>query len=206
MICNAGIAKKTKQFQALLDELGALTPIQRAALLSALKSNGSVGDVVTLLETEFARAPACGHCGSATFCRWGIATGMKRYMCKACDRTFNALTGMLLAHLHKREKWLDYARAIRRWSDAQKGRRRRASGNVVPLAASLPRVIEKGEGEEAVRHCRSRRDLHSQVCQRLARFGGPGATETRRKAQQNGHVSGRLRHSSDRPRPQWCHH
>ena len=103
---------KTKQFQALLDELGALTPVQRTALLSALKSNGSAGDVVTLLETEFARAPACGHCGSETFCRWGNATGMKRYMCKACDRTFNALTGMPLAHLHKREKWLDYARAI----------------------------------------------------------------------------------------------
>ena len=103
---------KTKQFQALLDELGALTPVQRTALMSALKSNGSAGDVVTLLETEFARAPACGHCGSEAFCRWGIATGMKRYMCKACDRTFNALTGTPLAHLHKREKWLDYARAI----------------------------------------------------------------------------------------------
>ena len=37
---------------------------------------------------------------------------MKRYMCKTCERTFNALTGTPLAHLHKRELWLDYARAL----------------------------------------------------------------------------------------------
>jgi transposase-like protein len=103
---------KTKQFQALLNELGGLTPIQRSALTAALKASGSADDVIALLETEFAKAPACGHCGSETFSRWGVATGMKRYMCKACERTFNALTGTPLAHLHKREKWLDYARAI----------------------------------------------------------------------------------------------
>jgi transposase-like protein len=103
---------KTKAFQALLDELGGLTPIQRTALATALKSSGSADDVITLLESEFAKAPACGHCGCEDFSKWGVATGMKRYMCKACNRTFNALTGTPLAHLHKREKWLDYARAI----------------------------------------------------------------------------------------------
>jgi transposase-like protein len=103
---------KTKQFQALLDELGCLTPIQRSALTAALKASGSADDVIALLEAEFAKAPTCGHCGSERFSRWGVATGMKRYMCKACERTFNALTGTPLAHLHKREKWLDYARAI----------------------------------------------------------------------------------------------
>ena len=103
---------KTKQFQALLDELGGLTPIQRAALTTALKTNGSADDVIRLLESEFDRSPACGHCGSESFARWGAATGMRRYKCKACVRTFSALTGTPLAHLQKREKWLDYARAI----------------------------------------------------------------------------------------------
>ena len=103
---------KTKQFQALLDELGGLTPIQRTALTTALKTNGSANDVINLLEAEFDKAPACGHCGSESFARWGAATGMRRYKCKACIRTFSALTGTPLAHLQKREKWLDYARAI----------------------------------------------------------------------------------------------
>ena len=58
---------KTKQFEALLDELGALTPIQRAALLTALTSNGTAADVVSLLESEFVKTPTCGHCGSEHF-------------------------------------------------------------------------------------------------------------------------------------------
>lgn len=43
---------KTKQFQALLDELGGLTPIQRSALTAALKASGSADDVIALLETS----------------------------------------------------------------------------------------------------------------------------------------------------------
>ena len=103
---------KTNDSQVLLDERGGLTPAQRTALLTALQSGGSADEVIALLEAEFAKAPACGHCGSERFNKWGVATGMKRYMCKGCDRTFNALTGTPLAHLHKRELWLDYARAL----------------------------------------------------------------------------------------------
>src|SRR5437016_9283093 len=103
---------KAKDFRALFADLGSLTPAQRNALMAALSSRGSAGDVVALIEAEFAKAPACGHCGSEAFSRWGVATGMKRYMCNACERTFNALTGTPLAHLQKREKWLEYARAI----------------------------------------------------------------------------------------------
>src|SRR5437667_6061444 len=103
---------KAKDFRALFADLGSLTPVQRNALMAALSSRGSAGDVVALIEAEFAKAPACGHCGSEAFSRWGLATGMKRYMCKACERTFNALTGTPLAHLQKREKWLEYAHAI----------------------------------------------------------------------------------------------
>jgi transposase-like protein len=103
---------KAKDFRAFVAGLGALTPVQRQALVAGLSVKGSANDVVTLIEVEFAKAPACGHCGAESFSRWGVATGMKRYLCKGCNRTFNALTGTPLAHLHKRELWLDYARAI----------------------------------------------------------------------------------------------
>ena len=98
---------KSKEFRAFVAQLGALTAVQRNALVTALSSKGSADDVIGLIETEFAKAPMCGHCGSEAFCRWGTATTMKRYKCKSCDRTFNALTGTPLAHLHKRELWLD---------------------------------------------------------------------------------------------------
>ena len=77
---------KTMQFQVLLDELGGLSAIQRAALMVALKSSNSTDDVTSLLEVEFAKAPACGHCGAESFNKWSVATGMKRYMCKTCNR------------------------------------------------------------------------------------------------------------------------
>ena len=67
---------KAKDFRALLAELGALTSVQRNALMTALSSRRSAGDVVALIEAEFAKAPACGHCGSDAFNRWGVATGM----------------------------------------------------------------------------------------------------------------------------------
>jgi transposase-like protein len=103
---------KSKEFRAFVAQLGALTFVQRNALVTALSSKGSANDVVGLIETEFVKAPMCGHCGSDKFYRWGVATALKRYKCRACGRTFNALTGTPLAHLHKRELWLDYARAL----------------------------------------------------------------------------------------------
>ena len=76
---------KAKDFRALFADLGSLTSVQRNALLAALSSRGSAGDVVALIEAEFAKAPACGHCGSEAFSRWGLASGMKRYMRAALD-------------------------------------------------------------------------------------------------------------------------
>src|ERR1700738_4506012 len=35
-----------------------------------------------------------------------------RFGCKSCGRTFNALTKTPMAHLRKKEKWLDHARAM----------------------------------------------------------------------------------------------
>jgi hypothetical protein len=62
---------KAKDFRALFADLGSLTPVQRNALMAALSSRGSAGDVVALIEAEFAKAPACGHCGSEAFPQMG---------------------------------------------------------------------------------------------------------------------------------------
>ena len=72
--------------------------------------------MTALIETRFAAAPTCGHCKSEIISSWGRdgskATRLKRYMCKSCGRTFNALTGTPLAQLHRRDAWLNYARAL----------------------------------------------------------------------------------------------
>ena len=38
--------------------------------------------------------------------------GLKRYKCKGCNKTFNALTGTPLANLKHRDRWLAYAKAL----------------------------------------------------------------------------------------------
>ena len=43
---------------------------------------------------------------------WGRSHGLLRFRCKSCGRTFNALTKTPMAHLRKKEKWLDHARAM----------------------------------------------------------------------------------------------
>ena len=44
-------------------------------------------------------------------CR-GRANGLRRFHCLACGKTFNALSGTPLAHLHHKERWLDFAQSL----------------------------------------------------------------------------------------------
>ena len=71
--------------------------------------------------------------------KWGSANALRRYRCKACKVTFNALTGTPLAQLHKRELWGRHAqRPARRHLSAQgRSPSRCRSDHLVPLAASL---------------------------------------------------------------------
>lgn len=103
---------KAQDFRGLIEQLGDLTEVQRSALAAALAGKGSGNEAIALIEMQFSAAPACGHCKSERFGSWGHASGLRRYMCRDCHRTFNALTGTPLAQLHRRDAWLEYARAL----------------------------------------------------------------------------------------------
>lgn len=103
---------EAKGFQALVARLGDLTAVQRKALIAALKGKLPSKETLKLIETRFDASPACGHCGSEHVGGWSSANGMKRYRCKDCGRTFNALTGTPLAQLHRRDAWLAYGQAL----------------------------------------------------------------------------------------------
>ena len=48
----------------------------------------------------------CRHCGATALQRWGAtSTGMRRWRCKACGRTFSSATGTALARLRRPEKF-----------------------------------------------------------------------------------------------------
>lgn len=101
-----------KGFQALVAQLGNLSTVQRDALIAALKRKLPVDQAVELIDTRFCADPTCGHCGSKEVRGWSSQNGLKRYRCKDCAKTFNALTGTPLAQLHRRDAWLAYAQAV----------------------------------------------------------------------------------------------
>jgi transposase-like protein len=99
-------------FEVLLHLVERLGGEQRAALGRALASASGEPEAVRLLEEAFAAAPRCPHCAAARLQRWGHASGLRRYRCAACRKTFNALTGTSLARLRKKACWLRYGEAL----------------------------------------------------------------------------------------------
>src|SRR5689334_23747089 len=99
-------------FEVLLRLVERLSDEQRTALGRALASASGEPEAVRLLEGAFAAAPRCPHCGAERLQRWGYATGLRRYRCQACRKTFNALTGTSLARLRKKACWLRYGEAL----------------------------------------------------------------------------------------------
>jgi transposase-like protein len=99
-------------FEALLRLIERLSLEQRTSLGRALAAASSESEAVRLLEEAFLAAPRCPHCRAAALQRWGHASGLRRYRCKGCGKTFNALTGTSLARLRKKECWLAYGEAL----------------------------------------------------------------------------------------------
>jgi transposase-like protein len=99
-------------FEVLLHLVERLSDGQRAALGRALAAASGEPEAVRLIEGAFAAAPRCPHCGAERLQRWGFASGLRRYRCQACRKTFNALTGTSLARLRKKACWLRCGEAL----------------------------------------------------------------------------------------------
>src|SRR3954447_34519 len=105
-------AMREADFEVLLHLVERLGDEQGTALGRAWASAGGEPEAVRLIEQAFAAAPRCPHCGAERLQRWGDASGLRRYRCQACRKTFNALTGTSLARLRKKACWLRYGEAL----------------------------------------------------------------------------------------------
>lgn len=98
---------------AIRDRLGVVSGPPAAAVEDgsapdAEAGYASIGDI----EAHFAKRPLCPRCEGFEIKKWGTANRLKRYRCKTCQATFNALSGTALAHLHKRNLWSGHAQAL----------------------------------------------------------------------------------------------
>lgn len=104
-------------FQRLLALLDDLSEEQREQLKQLLDGERDFERIASMIDSRIAEDRKCAHCGSTNVGAWGKRRGIQRYRCRDCKRTFNALTNSPLAHLHKIDRWLNMAMAIKEtWS------------------------------------------------------------------------------------------
>ena len=103
---------KASEFLELISAINQLSHHQRTVLTTTLSQLSDEPKVSELIETAFDTKGICPHCSHTESYRHGLAHGLQRYRCKACKKTFNALTGTPLARLRYKSKWLDYLDAI----------------------------------------------------------------------------------------------
>jgi transposase-like protein len=101
---------RTRELKRLLAEAAKLTPLQKQALMNALRATDDTAQVVQAVE---ARELVCPHCHSKCIVRNGHASGLQRYKCRGCARTFNTLTATPLARLRHKDKWERQADVLR---------------------------------------------------------------------------------------------
>ena len=119
---------KAEDFAAWLAAISEMSAAQRARRWRRLRSGrGGPKREVSGRKAGQARSPrgragngglervaaqGCPHCAGREIVGWGRSHGLLRFRCKSCGRTFNALTKTPMAHLRKKEKWPDHARAM----------------------------------------------------------------------------------------------
>ena len=103
---------RKKDMQRLWALLDRLSRAQRQEVIDRLKAQATAVESIEVLESACRQTRSCAHCGDRRIVRNGEADGLQRYKCRACGKTFNALTGTPLARLRHKGKWLDQAQAL----------------------------------------------------------------------------------------------
>jgi len=106
------VAMDDGEYRKWLETFDVLSEAQRVDLWTILAGRSSKAEVIAALEGDVLAERKCVHCGEhGVVCR-GEASGLRRFYCPHCSKTFNALTGTPLAHLHKKERWFDFAQSL----------------------------------------------------------------------------------------------
>ncbi len=102
---------KTSHYKNIVHDLNYLNTWQFRHIKQCIKGIDDKQKVANSIETPY-NEMKCPHCSETKVQRWGKCSGLQRYRCKNCRRTFNSLTGTPLARLRKKEIWIDFAKCI----------------------------------------------------------------------------------------------
>ena len=104
---------RRQSFTRLLSSLPNLTSYQLrklTATVGELKERQEAREVVA---KRLQAHPECPHCSHKEFTKWGsTGSGVQRYRCAGCQRTFTALTGTQFERAHDKARLIDHARVM----------------------------------------------------------------------------------------------
>lgn len=99
-------------FDELLRTLqSALSLNELAQLGDAVHDLHQAATCIMLIE-QAAQGRGCPRCGGSRIHRCGQASGLQRFRCLGCRRSYNALTGTPLARMRKKGRWLTYQQCV----------------------------------------------------------------------------------------------
>lgn len=101
-----------KTFRAWLSEIDDMTKAQKVTAGEALAEGRTGSASVAAIELRVGADRACPHCGATGAVSRGMARGLRRYRCKACGKSFNALTGTPLSRLRYKDRWLGFGSSL----------------------------------------------------------------------------------------------
>jgi transposase-like protein len=96
----------------LLAKFDELSPEEQTMALKTMQSSNGLAAVISALEERAERERQCPHCRAPGARRRGTVSDLARYECRACGRTYNALTGTDLARLRMKDRWLDMVSSL----------------------------------------------------------------------------------------------
>ncbi len=105
---------KRPGFQDWLSKVDGLSEAQRREALEVLSGQPEGAASLAAVELGVDEDRRCPRCDTPGAVSRGKARGLRRYQCKGCGRTFNALTGTPLSGLHHKERWLPFGKALSR--------------------------------------------------------------------------------------------
>lgn len=99
---------KAGAFKKWVARVAQLSKQQREQLLAILRPAVELERVCALIDGARPAPEGCMYCNAPGVLKHGRHRGLQRYRCRACRKTFTALSGTPLSRLRHRAKWLDY--------------------------------------------------------------------------------------------------
>jgi transposase-like protein/IS1 family transposase len=103
---------EARAFDTYLIGITSLTRAQSVRMMALLKPTVDQGNVTAIIEEAAAPGLCCPRCQGSQLYRHGAKSGLQRFRCRACGRTFNSLTGTPLARLRHKAKWLGFSQCM----------------------------------------------------------------------------------------------